>query len=101
MHAYAHCCSHLHVFLPARENPQRLPLLHPHHNHYDYHDHDYHYHNDHNHNDYDYHSHDDYDYYHDNCYDDHNYVGCVSCGAVPCECFGRMCECACSFVGFF
>ena len=36
MHAHAHCCSHLHVLLPARENPKRLPLLHPHCDNYDY-----------------------------------------------------------------
>ena len=93
MHAHAHRCSYLHVLLPARENPKRLPLLHPHHDHYDNH-----YHNDHYHNDYDnYH----YDYHHNNCCDDFDYVGCVSCGEVPCEFFSWMCECACSFVGLF
>ena len=36
MHAHAHRCSHLHVFLPARKNSQRLPLLHPHCDHHNY-----------------------------------------------------------------
>ena len=107
MHAQAHRCSHLHVLLPARENPQRLPLLHPHHHHYYYHDH--HNHNDHNHDDsyHNYYYHDtnhdnlDHDDYYHYCCDDDNYVGCVSSREVPCEFFGWMCECACSFVGFF
>ena len=100
VHAHAHRCSHLHVLLPARENPQRLPLLHPHHDHYYYHDHDNHY--------YHYYDHSYYYYYYyyyynnnNNCCDDFDYVGCVSCGEVPCEFFGWVCECACSFVGFF
>ena len=59
VHAHAHRCPYLHILLPARENPQRLPLLHPHHDHG--------YHDDHHH----YHRCDDYYYdcndYHDGC----------------------------------
>ncbi len=100
VHAHAHRCSHLHVLLPARENPQRLPLLHPHHNHYDYnHSHDDY--DNHDYDNHDYDNHDHHDYHHNNCCDDFDYVGCVSCGEVPCEFFSWMCECACSFVGLF
>ena len=37
VHAHAHRRSRLHVLLPARKNPKRLPLLHPHHDHDDHH----------------------------------------------------------------
>ena len=94
VHSYAHCCSYLHVFLPARAHPQRLPLLHPHHDDYnycsdDYYDGEHHY--DHGWRccfyDYDCGWCDDYDcgcfsaggdYY---CYDG---VGCLCFGAVLC-----------------